>query len=228
MAGEVLRIHSHAADGENAIMPGKERHFPLQQCRRNANHLQGGIVSEALTAARSLVRPLERKDIPALAQLARANREFLAPTSPLRPEEYFTDEGQERAALESLQAAENGTALPLVIVDRVGNLVGTLNINSIIRGAFQSASIGYWVSEDCNGQGFASAAVAAAKRVATDRLRLHRLQAETLADNEVSQRVLIKNGFVQYGQAPEYLKIAGRWQDHLLFQVTFPDADPQL
>ncbi len=53
----------------------------------------------------------------------------------------------------------------MVIVDGTGDLVGTLNINNIIRVAFQSASIGYWVSQDRNGKGFASAAVAAAKRV---------------------------------------------------------------
>lgn len=181
-------------------------------------------MSETLEAARSLLRLLERKDIPALASLVRANREFLAPTSPLRPEEYFTDEGQERAALESLEAAENGTALPMVIVDAAGDLVGTLNFNSIIRGAFQSASIGYWVCQDRNGEGFASGAIAAAKRVASDELGLHRLQAETLVANVASQRVLIKNGFIEYGQAPEYLKIAGRWQEHRLFQVTFPEA----
>ena len=179
-------------------------------------------------AAGSLLRPLETKDIPALAELTRVNREFLAPTSPLRTEEYFTDAGQERAVLESLQAAENGTALPMVIVDARGTLVGTLNFNSIIRGAFQSASIGYWVSQDRNGEGFASAAVAAAKRIASERLALHRLQAETLIDNEASQRVLIKNGFIQYGQAPEYLKIAGRWQENRLFQVTFPDAEQEI
>ena len=69
--------------------------------------------------------------------------------------------------------------------------------------------------------------MAAAKRIASDRLGLHRLQAETMVDNEGSQRVLLKNGFVQYGQATEYLKIAGGWQDDLLFQLTFPDADPQ-
>ena len=176
-------------------------------------------------AAGSILRPLEARDVPALAELTRANREFLAPTSPLRPEEYFTDEGQERAALESLRAAEIGTALPMVIVDAAADLVGTLNFNSIVRGAFQSASIGYWVSQDRNGEGFASAAVAAAKRVARERLGLHRLQAETLVDNEASQRVLFKNGFIQYGQAPDYLKIAGRWQENRLFQVNFPGQD---
>lgn len=180
-------------------------------------------MSGTFDAVRSLLRPLERRDIPALARLTRANREFLAWTSPLRPAEYFTDEGQERAALESLEAAENGAALPMVIVDASDALLGTLNFNSIIRGAFQSASIGYWVSQDRNGEGFASAAVAAAKRIAADELGLHRLQAETLIANVASQRVLIKNGFVEYGQASEYLKIAGRWQEHRLFQVTFPN-----
>lgn len=52
-------------------------------------------------------------------------------------------------------------------------------------------------------------------------------RSETLIDNEASQRVLLKNGFVQYGRAPEYLEIAGRWQEHLLFQVTFPSTDAQ-
>jgi [ribosomal protein S5]-alanine N-acetyltransferase len=175
-------------------------------------------------AAHSVLRPLDRTDIPALAALTRANREFLAPTSPLRTDEHFTDEGQERAVSASLQAAENGTSFPMVIVDGSGDLVGTLNYNSIIRGAFQSASLGYWISQDRNNEGFASAAVRAAKLIAVERLSLHRLQAETLIDNEASQRVLIKNGFIQYGQAPDYLKIAGRWQEHRLFQVTFPDV----
>ena len=37
--------------------------------------------------------------------------------------------------------------------------------------------------------------------------------------NLASRRVLTKNGFVLYGLAPDYLKIAGRWQEHALHQV---------
>jgi len=168
------------------------------------------------------LRALQPADIPALARLVRANRAFLAGSGPLRTEDYFTDEGQERAVRASLEAAANGTAFPMVIVDGNDAPVGTLNLNSIIRGAFQSASIGYWVSQARNGQGIASAAVAAAKEVAFCELGLHRIQAETLVDNEASQRVLLKNGFVKYGVAPDYLKIAGRWQEHALFQVIAP------
>ena len=45
-------------------------------------------------------------------------------------------------------------------------------------------------------------------------LRLHRVQAGTLVDNLRSQRVLTKSGFVRFGLAEGYLKIAGRWRDH--------------
>jgi [ribosomal protein S5]-alanine N-acetyltransferase len=50
-------------------------------------------------------------------------------------------------------------------------------------------------------------------------LGLHRLQAGTLLHNVPSQRVLIKNGFRPFAVAPSYLKIAGEWQDHILFQL---------
>jgi ribosomal-protein-alanine N-acetyltransferase len=36
--------------------------------------------------------------------------------------------------------------------------------------------------------------------------------------------VLLRNGFRAYGVAPEYLKIAGRWQDHVLFHLINPSA----
>ena len=32
-----------------------------------------------------------------------------------------------------------------------------------------------------------------------------------------ARTVLERNGFVRYGVAPSYLKIAGRWQDHVMF-----------
>jgi ribosomal-protein-alanine N-acetyltransferase len=48
---------------------------------------------------------------------------------------------------------------------------------------------------------------------------LHRIQAGTLLHNIGSQRVLERNGFVRYGLAPAYLNIAGKWQDHILYQV---------
>ncbi|WP_313959774.1 GNAT family protein [Microbacterium paludicola] len=51
----------------------------------------------------------------------------------------------------------------------------------------------------------------------------HRVQAATLTHNTASQRVLVANGFIRIGAAARYLRIAGEWQDHLLFQRLLED-----
>ena len=56
-------------------------------------------------------------------------------------------------------------------------------------------------------------------------LGLHRLDAATLLHNTPSQRVLARNGFRPFAVAESYIKIAGRWQDHILFQLLSP-GDP--
>jgi ribosomal-protein-alanine N-acetyltransferase len=157
-------------------------------------------------------------DAAALAELVRRNREFMAPWDPIRPEEFFTTEGQAAVIEELLDGHERGVTLPHVILDSTGHVAGRIT-GSIVRGAFQSCGIGYWVTKDLQGLGLATAAVAHIKAIAFSELGLHRLQAETLLHNTASQRVLQRNGFEQYGVAPDYLNIAGRWQDHIMFQV---------
>jgi [ribosomal protein S5]-alanine N-acetyltransferase len=158
-------------------------------------------------------------DAAALADQLRANRDFLAPWEPVREDSFFWVDTQRAILEQALDAYARGTMVPLMIVDGDGLLIGRININGITRGAFQSAGIGYWVSQSHNGRGFASAAVADAIVVAFKELELHRLQAETLLHNTASQRVLTRNGFRPFAIAPSYLKIAGSWQDHILFQL---------
>lgn len=115
--------------------------------------------------------------------------------------------------------------MPHVIVDGSGDVVGRITLNDIVHGAFQSGHLGYWVGADHNGRGLATTAVRDMMAVAFDDLHLHRIQAGTLLHDVASQRVLERNGFVRFGIAPKYLKIAGRWQDHALYQVLNPVGD---
>jgi ribosomal-protein-alanine N-acetyltransferase len=164
-------------------------------------------------------RLIEPADAPALAALLQANRDFLAPFEPLRGDGYFTDGGQHAAIAAVLAEHKLGRNLPCVILDDDGSLAGRITLNGIVRGVFLSCSVGYWVSQAVNGRGVATAALGEMKRVAFGELGLHRIQAETLPGNAGSQRVLERNGFTRIGMAPSYLKIAGRWQDMIMFQV---------
>lgn len=169
------------------------------------------------------IRPLSRDDVPALARQIVLNREFLAPFEPLRDEDYFTESGQRAIVEATLNRCDHGDTAAYVIVDD-GHLVGRITLSEIVRGPLQSCSLGYWVAESRNGNGLASSAVRDVLRLAFDDLRLHRVQAGTLVHNIRSQHVLERNGFARIGVAPQMLRIAGRWQDHVLFQAIAPDA----
>lgn len=156
-------------------------------------------------------------DVPALVDLLRRNRAALAPWEPARTDEWFTAGVQQRLVADDLVRHATGVVLPLVITGD-GEPIGRITVNDVVRGAFQSAHLGYWVDRAHQRRGVATAAVADAVRRAFDDLGLHRLQADTLVHNAASRAVLARNGFVEIGRAPRYLKIAGRWQDCVLHQ----------
>ncbi|MGW4941642.1 GNAT family N-acetyltransferase [Actinoplanes sp. NPDC004185] len=166
-------------------------------------------------------RLIELGDAPALSAAVRDNRDFLAPWEPARDENYFTEAGQREVITILLRGFAEGTSLPHVILDG-RQVVGRITLSGIARGPFQSANLGYWVGAAANGRGLATDAVREIARLAFTGLKLHRIEAGTLLHNAASQKVLARNGFVRFGTAPKYLKIAGEWQDHAMFQLLTP------
>lgn len=165
------------------------------------------------------IRLLRSDDATPLAEILSANKAFLEPWEPVRDPSYFEVSGQRDVIERDLGEHAAGRMAPFVIEAPDGVVAGRLGLNGITRGAFQSATLGYWVRQDLNGNGLATRAVAEAVTFAFTTLRLHRVQAETLLHNTRSQRVLDTNGFHRFGVAEQYLRIAGTWQDHALFQV---------
>jgi ribosomal-protein-alanine N-acetyltransferase len=169
------------------------------------------------------IRALAATDVGALTDAYRRNREHLAPWEPTRPDGFFTTAGQRAAVHEQLRLVDQGLLATWVLTfgDQV---VGRMSLNNIVRGVLCSASLGYWVDARHLRRGLARDAV----EHACDRARargLHRVEAGTLLHNTASQGVLQACGFEAYGTAPRYLFLAGRWQDHRLFQRILHD-DP--
>ena len=89
-----------------------------------------------------------------------------------------------------------------------------------------AAALGYWVAADQAGRGLATRAVRTVLDDCFTTHGLHRLEAGTLVDNIASQAVLRRTGFTLIGLAPRYLRIAGQWRDHLLFQRLADNSPP--
>lgn len=165
---------------------------------------------------------LAAQDAPALLELELRNREQLLVGAPAREESWFTEAAQRAMITHAVADREAGHGRALAIrltEDGTTRLVGRLNLSGITRGAFQSASLGYWVDHAVGGRGVATHAVRAAITVAFGGLGLHRLQAEVQVGNEASVRVLERCGFAEFGLAPTYLRLGGDWADCRLFQL---------
>lgn len=96
-------------------------------------------------------------------------------------------------------------------------LVGGIALTNVRRGSSQAATLGYWTGAPFTGRGYMTNAVARILDFAFLELHLHRVEAASMPANAASIRVLEKNGFENEGLARSYLKINGRWEDHLLF-----------
>ncbi|MCB0879564.1 MAG: GNAT family N-acetyltransferase [Thermoleophilia bacterium] len=163
-----------------------------------------------------LIRRSTPADALAFADYLRRNATHLAPFVPLRPDGHDS----EPAIRERLESTDRIQYVAM----RGERLVGQCAISNVIRApVFLSCTIGYDVDEHEQGRGIATRLV---RHVAHDALtthRLHRVEAGTLVSNLGSQRVLEKCGFTRIGIAPRHVRIAGRWQDHVLYVLTAED-----
>ncbi len=165
-----------------------------------------------------MLRLAEMRDYEAWARLRRESRAFLEPWEPLWPEDDLTRSAFRRRVRRQIHEAEIDEALAFLIFrDDDMALVGGLTLGHIRRGVAQTATLGYWMGAPFARQGIMRRAVNVATRHAFEAMRLHRIEAACLPHNEASSRLLRSCKFHEEGLARGYLRIAGKWQDHLLF-----------
>ena len=89
--------------------------------------------------------------------------------------------------------------------------------------ATPEADIGYELSPDYWGQGYATEAARAIVRFGFEELKVHRIWAWCIADNVASTRVLEKLGMQLEGRLREREYFKGRWWDTLVYALLVND-----
>lgn len=123
--------------------------------------------------------------------------------------------------------ARNGTApthVGLVVCRRHDDaLVGVFNISEIVRGHFKSGYLGYYAFEPHAGTGYMAEGLELVLRVAFKELKLHRLEANVQPVNARSLAFVRRAGFVREGLSRRYVRIGGRWRDHVRLALLAED-----
>jgi ribosomal-protein-alanine N-acetyltransferase len=163
--------------------------------------------------ARVGLRVLARSDRTEFLALARESRRLHRPwTYPPERADQF----------EELYARSRRDDFVCLLAHRVdtGEIAGVFTISQIVRGAFQSAYLGYYAHERHAGQGLMREAMQQVLDHAFDGLGLHRIEANIQPGNVPSIALARGAGFRLEGFSPRYLLIGGQWRDHERYAIT--------
>ena len=163
--------------------------------------------------ARVCLRVLERGDREEFLALARESRALHQPwTYP--PER--ADQFDELVA----RSRRDDTVTFLACRAEDGAIAGVFSISQIVRGAFQSAYLGYYANGRHAGRGLMREAMEQLLDHAFGPLVLHRIEANIQPGNQPSIALARGAGFRLEGFSPRYLLIGGQWRDHERYALT--------
>ena len=184
----------------------------------------------SLADGRVGLRPLRVRDATTWSEVRIRNEQWLSPWEG-RPESQPYATWAERhsavvftAMLRNIRKESRaGRTLPLAITYD-GRLAGQVTASNVIRGAFDSTSVGYWVDSAVAGRGVLPTALALLVDHCFASVGLHRVEANIRPENSASRRAVEKLGFREEGLHQRYLFIDGAWRDHICFAVTREDV----
>ena len=183
----------------------------------------------ALWGERLYLRPPRRRDWRQWAELRALSRDFLTPWEPTWASDALSRTAYRRRLQRYAEEWERDEGYAFFLFRKDDDqLLGGITLGNVRRGVAQCGSFGYWMGVPFAGQGHMTEAVRLGLRFAFVTLGLHRVEAACLVHNEASRRVLEKSGFVREGLARGYLKIDGKWQDHLLYATLREDFRDRL
>ena len=113
-----------------------------------------------------------------------------------------------------LSRFEQGSVGHFICSNHDGAILGVININDVVQGAFYNGYLGFYAFYQNAGKGFMSEGMELVLRRAFTSLNLHRLEANIQPQNLLSKQFVERHGFSKEGFSPHYLKIGGRWRDH--------------
>jgi len=167
-------------------------------------------------ATRTVIREVRADDEEEYLERVRASRSLH------RPWAYLSDRPDGFREL-LIRGAGSSTQVYFICRGEDGAIAGVASLSQIFLGNFRSAYLGYSAFVPFEGAGHMTEGLRLILREAFGPLGLHRVEANVQPDNERSIALVERLGFQREGFSPRYLKIGGRWRDHVRYAILAED-----
>ena len=149
------------------------------------------------------------------------DRELFERYEPTRPNNFYTENYHRYLLNYEYNRILRGDLMRYYFFpkDDADRIIGTVSLRNIVHGAYEKCEIGYKLSGDYQGQGYAREGIACVLQIAFEELGLRRIEAYCMPENASSIRLLESLHFQPEGRLRQYVQINGRYEDHLLYSL---------
>lgn len=164
---------------------------------------------------------LKKSNSRAVADYLCRNREFHRKWSQTHDDSYFTPKTQKDYLSFDCSEYKAGRLVPLWITykDQPNRIIGRVSFFNFAYGGMMSCSLGYHLDQEETGKGIATEAISNACQMIMKYMKIHRIEAFILPNNNKSLAVIRRCGFLHEGKRISYMNINGEWEDHEAFYL---------
>ncbi len=149
------------------------------------------------------------------------DRELFERYEALRPDNFYTESYHRYLMNYEYNRILRGDLMRYYFFpkDDVDRMIGTVSLRNIVHGAYDKCEIGYKISSDYQGQGYAHEGIGRVLQIAFEELELRRIEAYCMPDNAPSIHLLESLDFLLEGRLRKYVQINGQYEDHLIYSL---------
>ena len=153
------------------------------------------------------------------------NKEFFREIDPLRPDVFYKVSVHKDVIKREIEDIKASRMLKfwLYKIEDKKRIIGMISFSNILRGSFLSTTVGYKMDKNEVRKGYMLEALNSAIIIIFKELKLHRIEANIMPKNKPSLKLVKKLGFQYEGIAKKYLKINGKWEDHIHMTIINDD-----
>jgi len=175
----------------------------------------------ALTTDRLRLSVLKKKAAKRVADYYSRNRTFHQRFAQTHQDEYFTEETQRKYLTYDCKEYHEGRIVPLWItyIDQPDRIIGRVSFFNFAYGGMMSCAVGYHLDKEETGKGIMTEALTEGISLLFNVLKMHRIEAFILPENEKSIALIKRVGFIHEGSRISYMHINGKYRDHEAFYI---------